>query len=127
MGDGCSVNVAAGTNGTKLNYYLGLITPSIRCTVHTPDCSIKRFINSKTRHLQVILDFLPNLRFILRHFLFSGKSTHLFNEALELMGMKPIYVMSFCTTRMSYILNACSQVVKQLVALCDVLDTADIK
>ena len=35
--------------------------------------------------------------------------------------------MSFCATLMSYILTGCSQVVKQLVALCDVLITVNIK
>ena len=32
MEDGCSINVTA---GTKLNDYLGLLTPSIKCTVHS--------------------------------------------------------------------------------------------
>ena len=32
MEDGCSLNVTA---GTKLNDYLRLLTPSIKCTVHT--------------------------------------------------------------------------------------------
>ena len=102
----------------QINGYLGLLTPSIRCTVHAADGSIKCLTNSKTRNLQVISDFLPNLHSILRHFQSNGKSTHLLNEALELMEMKFMHVMSFCPTRMSYILTACSQVVKQLVAIC---------
>ena len=48
MGDGCSVNVAA---GTKLNEYLGLLTPPIRCTVHVANGSVKCLTNSKTSNL----------------------------------------------------------------------------
>ena len=64
MGNGCSVNFAA---GTKLNDYLRLLTPSIRCTVRAADGSIKRLTNSKTRNLQVKSDFLPNLSSVLIH------------------------------------------------------------
>ena len=124
MGDSCSANIAT---GTKLNDYLGLLTPSIRCTIPAADGSIKRITNSKTRNLQVISDFLPDLCSVLRHFQLSGKSNDLLHEVLELMEMKPIPLMSFCPTRMSYILTACSQAVKQLVALCHVLVTEDIK
>ena len=43
------------------------------------------------------------------------------------MDMKLIHMMSYCPTRMSYILSACTQVVINLVPICDVLATADIK
>ena len=38
MADGCSVNVLA---GTKLTELLGLLSPNIRCFVHTGDGSLK--------------------------------------------------------------------------------------
>ena len=99
MGDGCSINIAA---GTKLNYYLGLLTPSVRCTVYAADGSIKCLTNSKARNLQVISNFLPNLCSILSHFQLSRKSTHLLNESFELTSeMKPIHPMPFCPLRMS--------------------------
>ena len=41
--------------------------------------------------------------------------------------MKPIHWMTFCPTRMNYLFQSCLQVVKILVAICDVLATADIK
>ena len=77
-----------------------VVTPSIRNTAQVADGSIKYLNNSKTKNLQVISDFLPHLCSILRHFQLSGKSTHLLNEALELMRMKPMY-MSFCPITMS--------------------------
>ena len=88
IGYGFSVNVAA---GTKLNDYLGPLTALIRFTDRVVDGSIKRLTNSKTRNLS---DFLPKLCSIL--------STHLLNEALELLEMKSILTMSFCPTGMSY-------------------------
>ena len=99
-----------------------LLTLLIRCTVHAADGSIKCLTNSK-----VISYFLPNLPSVLRHFQLRGKSNHLLNEALELMEMELIHLMSFCPTRISDIVTACSQVVKQLAALCDILVTTDIK
>ena len=99
MGDGCSINIVA---GTKLNDYLGLLTPSIRRTVQAADGSIKCLTNSKTRNLQVISDFVPNLCSIFSHFQLSRKITHLLNESFELtMQMKPIHLMPFCPLRMS--------------------------
>ena len=96
MGYGFSVNVAA---GTKSNDYLGPLTALNKFTDCVVDGSIKRLTNSKTRNLS---DFLPKLCSILRHFQLSGKSTHLLNEALELLEMKSILTMSFCPTGMSY-------------------------
>jgi len=49
------------------------------------------------------------------------------NEALQIFELKPIHLMTFCPTRMNYLLQACEQVIKILVAVCDVLATADIK
>ena len=124
MGDSWSINVAA---GTILNDYLGLLTPSIRCTVHAADGLIKRPTNSKTRNIQVKSDILPNLYSVLRHFQLNGKSTHLLNEALESMEMKLIHLISFCPTRISYTHTVCSQLVKKLLTLCDVFVTAYMK
>ena len=36
-------------------------------------------------------------------------------------------MMTFCPTRMNYLLQACAQVTKILACVCDVLTTADIK
>ena len=71
--------------------------------------------NSKTRNVPELTEFLPYLRTILKHFQLSGKNSALRNETLEIMEMKTIHMMTFCPTRMSYLLSACSQTVKLLV------------
>ena len=43
------------------------------------------------------------------------------------MGMKKVHTMSFCPTRMAYLLMAAAHSVKWLVPLCNFLVTLDIK
>ena len=72
-------------------------------------------------------EFLPPVRSILRHFQLNGRSTTLLNDALESLDMETVHMMSFCLTTMSYILTACKQTVVNLVPLCDVIATANLK
>ena len=58
---------------------------------------------------------------------FSGKSTCALNEIIDVMGMKKVHMISFCPTRMAYILTAAAHSVKLLVPLCNVLVTLDVK
>ena len=123
MADGCSTNIAAGNQLTK---YLGFLTPNLRRVLHAADGSIKCMINSKTMNFQELSDFIPAIRAILRHFQPSGNSTFLLNEALEMMEIKSVHMVS-CPTRMSYLLSAASEIVRLLVPLCDVLATANME
>ena len=124
MADGCSVNVSA---GNQLADCFGLVSPSLRCVVHAADGSLKRLANSKTMNVPEISEFLPPFRTILKHFQKSGKSTSLLNEALDQLDMKQLHLVSFCPTRMAYLLSACIQVVNMIVPFSDVLTTADIR
>lgn len=124
MADGCSTNTCA---SNKISDELGLLSPSLRCVSHAADGTIKRMVNSKTMNVPEISEFLPSFRTILRHFQLSGKSTALLNEALDVLEMKSIHMMTFCPTRMSYLLSAAKQSVNLLAPICDVLATADIK
>ena len=83
------------------------------------DGSIKRMVNSKTVNVPDITEFLPYFCTILRHFQLSGKSLTLLNEALEILELKTIHILTFCPTNMNYLLQAFS--------VCDILTTADIK
>ena len=49
------------------------------------------------------------------------------NDALEGLDIKTIYVMSFSSTRLSYILTARRQTVVNWVPLCNVIVTANLK
>ena len=124
MADGCATNMAA---SNQLTEYLGFLSPSIHCVVHAADGSVKRMTNSKTMNFLDLSEFIPTLKVILRHFQLSGKSTALLKEALEIMDMKTIHMMTYCPTRISYLLTASTQIVNLLVPLSDVLATANIK
>ena len=83
--------------------------------------------NSKTMNFPDLSDFIPTLKAILHHFQVSGKSTALLNEALEMMDMRTIHMMTYCSTWMSYLLTASTQIVNLLVPLSDVLATTNIR
>ena len=117
--DGCSTN--------NLSEDLGILSPSIRCVAHAADGSIKRMVNSKTMNVPDIREFLPYFCTILRHFQLSGKCLVLLNEALEILELKTVHMMTFCPSRMNYLLQAYTQVTNILDSVCDVLTTIDIK
>ena len=41
--------------------------------------------------------------------------------------MRPLHLMPFCPTHISYLLTACKQGVNRLLSTCDVLASADVK
>ena len=122
--DGCSTNVAAGDKPLER---LGLFSPNMRCGSHAADGSLKRLANSKTMNVPEVSEWLVYFRKVMKHFKLSGKSTSGLNDLLEIMGLKKVHMMSFCPTRMSYLLSACAQSVDLLVPLTSVLVTFDIK
>ena len=79
MADGCATNVCA---SKYISEQRGLLSPSIRCTSHASDGTIKRISTSKTRNVPQITEFLPAFRTVMRHFQLRGKSLALLNEAL---------------------------------------------
>ena len=123
MADGCSTNLST---SHKLTTLFGLLFPDLRCVVHASDRSIKRLTNSKTMNVPEVSEFLPALQSILGNFHLGGRSTAIPNDALEGLNMKKVHMTSFCTTRMSYILT-CNHTVVNLVPLCDVITTANLK
>ena len=123
MADRCSKNHSA---SNKLTTLLGLLFRSLSCAVNAAGGSIKRLTNHKTVNVPEVSEYLPALRSILKHFQLSGRSTAVLNDALGSLDMKTV-CMSFCPTRMPYILTACKQIVVNLVSLCDVIATTNLK
>ena len=66
MTDGCATNVCASRN---ISQQLGLLSPSVRCSSHTADGTIKRISTSKTRNVSQITEFLPTFCTVMRFFL----------------------------------------------------------
>ena len=65
MADGCATNVCASRN---ISEQLGLLSPSIKCTSHTADRTVKRISTSKARNVPQITGFLPAFCIVMRHF-----------------------------------------------------------
>ena len=63
----------------------------------------------------------------MKHFKLSSKSTCTLNDVLEVMGMKKVHLLTFCPTRMCYLLSACGLSVSLLVPICNVLVSLNIK
>ena len=123
MADGCIVNVPA---STKLTELLGLLSPNVGCSVDVGEGSLKRMAKSQTHSVPQIKDFQTCLRILLCHFQLSSKSTHLLNKALSNLEIKEIHMVTWCPTRMSYLLSTCKLTVDNLTAICDVLVSAEI-
>ena len=124
VADGCSTNSCA--SGKLVSRY-GFVSPSMRCSSHAADGSLKRLANSKTMNVEEVTEFLPFFRKIMKHFSLSGKSTSALNEDLTVLGMKKVHIMSYCQTRMAYLLSACSLAIDVLVSICNVLVSLDLK
>ena len=87
-----------------------------------------RFIKWKIKFLKINITSKDGT-FLYFSFLlsFSGKSICALNEIIDVMGMKKVHMMSFCPTRMVYLLTTAAHSVKLLVPLCNVLVTLDVK
>ena len=79
------------------------------------------------RFLKYLNLLVPPFHAIFCHFQESGKSACLLNEALGMQDMKTLRMMSFCLTRVAYLLCACAQVVDLLLPICDVLASDGIR
>ena len=123
VGDGCRVNQKAGQDLTN---NIGLITPTTRCSGHAASGAMKRLTNSKTMAVDEVVTFTEGLGPILKHFALSGKSTDSLREALKLMEMKPIRMMTWCPTRMCNILDCSKRTVDMLIPLCDTLISCEV-
>ena len=63
----------------------------------------------------------------MKHFLNSAKSTSLRNGTLAVFSMKKVHLMTFCPTRLPYLLDSCLQAYELFIPLPDILTTIGIK
>ena len=108
--DGCKTNTKAGKDMVKM---YGLVCPSVRCSVHAADGSLKRMANSKTRSVEPVVEFLGCFRKVTKHFQLSIKCSigcATYEES--------VHMVTFCPTRMAYLLTACAQAVLLLLPHC---------
>lgn len=121
--DGCSTNVAS---VEFLVDKIGLLSPNTRCSAHAAHGSARRLATSKTMSVQEVVEYTINLRPVLKHFKNSGKSLSLLNDALQLLEMKKLKALTWCPTRMGYLLISSKRSAELLVPLADVLSSPDM-
>ena len=63
----------------------------------------------------------------MKHFQNSDKSLSLLNDTLVVFSMTKVHLMTFCPTRVSYLLDSCLQAVELFIPLYDALTTIGIK
>ena len=124
VGDGCSVNKKA---GEILTSYIGLLSPTTRCSAHAANGSISRTTTSKTMSVPEVVTFASGIKQVLKHFKLCGKSSALLQQCPEIMDMKPFKLMTCCPTRMANLLECSAQTVKILFPICDMLATTGVK
>ena len=122
--NGCATNTAA---IELLVDKIGLLSPGTRCSAYAAHGSARRLASSKTMSVQEVVEYALNLRPVLKHFKNSGKSLSLLNDALRLLEMKQMKALTWCPTRMGYLLTSSKRSVELLVPLSDVLASCDIK
>ena len=122
--DGCGTNKAA---ADLLGKQVGLLTPTTRCSSHAAHGSIRRLSSSKTMCVQEVVDYTTHLKPVLKHFKNSGKSLSLLNDALEVLEMKKLHTMTWCPTRMGFLLVASKRAEEMLVPIFDVVNSCTIQ
>ena len=95
VGDGCSVNKKA---GEILTSHIGLLSPTTQCSAHATSGTIHWITTSKTMSVPEVVTFASGIKPILKHFKLSEKSSALLQQCLEIMGMKPFKLMTWCPT-----------------------------
>ena len=63
--------------------------------------SINRMASSKTMCVEEVVTFTSGIHPFLQHFQLSGKSTSLLNDALEMMKIKEVKMMTWCPTQIA--------------------------
>ena len=101
--DGCKTNLAA---VELLVLKIGILSPGTRCSAHAAHGSMRRLASSKTMSVPEVVEFATNIRPVLKHFKNNGKSLSLLNDALKILEMKTMKALTWCPTRMGYLLTS---------------------
>ena len=95
IGDGVAVNNKAARVLRELNSFM---SPDFRCAAHTASGSIKRLTNSKTMNVSEVTTCYETLRTVIKHFESSVKNKELLYDAMAILKMTPLCLISWCQT-----------------------------
>ena len=123
IGDGVAVNIK-GARGLRQLY--GFMSPDFRCSAHGASGSIKRMTTSKTMNVPEVTTLYECLRTVIKHFECSVKNKETL-DSMEILGMTPLHLLSWCRTRMAHFLNSCKVFDDMLAAVYDTMYTRGIR
>ena len=125
VGDGVGVNVKAARVAAEL---YGLMTPDFRCFAHSVDGCWKRIARSETMCVEAVKVLYNNLKTVVKHFKYSGKSKELLDASMNVLEMaKGVHLMTWCATRMAHFLVACMKFNELLVPVYNTMYSEDLK
>ena len=123
-GDGCATNMKA---STLLETGYGLKSPFSRCTSCASAGAIRRLCMSANSSQIDAESIYENLRSILKHFANSPRSSKLLNNTLKISAMSNIHLLSWGSTGMAGILDACVRASKIILPFLDTIVTCSIR
>ena len=77
--------------------------------------------------MEEISKLYETLRSVVKHFYFSGKSKEILDNAMAILELQPMKLVSWCGTRMCHFLDACHTVSGKSPAVHDAMFSRDIK
>ena len=122
--DGVALN---GRSSCILCLCYGLDAPCYHCAAHSSDLVMKRIAKSKTMSVPKVVKTYDCLQRVIKHFKMSFKSKGKFNEALAILKMNQLKLLSWGGTRMAHFVAACKQLTKLLPVVCNRMYITDIK
>ena len=108
----------------RISRLLCLDAPCCHYAAHNSDLVMKRMVKSKTLSVGKTCDFLQR---VIKLFEMSTKSKANMNEALAVLEMNQLKLISWGGTRMAYFVTACKQFTELLLAVYNFMYSADIK
>ena len=124
IGDGVAVNVKA---ARVLRDIYGFMSPDFRCSAHSASGTVKRLTTSKTMNVPEVTVVYECLRTVIKHFEQSIKNKETLDQAMEILDMTPLHLLSWCQTRMAHFLKSCAVFDDMLAAIYDTMYTRGIR
>ena len=105
----------------------GLNAPCYQCATHSSDLVMKRMAKSKTMSVPEVVNICDCVRRVFKHFEMSTKSKEILIEALAILEMNQLKLLSWGGTRMAHFVTTCKQFTKFLSAVYNCMCSTDIK
>ena len=105
----------------------GFMFCDYRCSSHSIDGCWKRFAHSETMCVEEAKFLNNNLKAVVKHFKFRGKSKEILDNSMKALEMGSVHILNWCATRMAYFAVACQWFDELLIPVYNSIYTLDLK